>query len=199
MFNYSTPVRRSLRNRTRDLDKTHIICSLTPRQKNARFSDVFVAATSSENTVDTSTESKKPRRSARNRVKEKIVKPVETVQIATAVNPTVDSPAGSIASEDEDETIVSDTESDISLPKLRKTPNLRRLRRSFRDSLLAKSTTPTGKRLDSELASPMAEKQAASPLAVQPVAQTPSNEQEDEVQAPSDDLDTSQMLDSPEM
>ncbi|KAL7738667.1 hypothetical protein ACLKA6_006953 [Drosophila palustris] len=206
-----TPVRRSLRNRTRDLDKTHIICSLTPRQKNARFSDVFEQAT----------ESGKPRRSARN------VKPVETETrletsktvdspvtivasedvsavespvtietVNTVDSPvtiesvkTVNSPAASVASEDEDETIISDTESDRSLPKLRKTPNLRRLRRSFRDTLLARRTTPTGKGLELELASPLVEKKAASPLI----------EKQDEVQhAPSDAIDTPQMLDSPQ-
>ncbi|XP_034475797.1 DNA polymerase zeta catalytic subunit [Drosophila innubila] len=194
-----TPVRRSLRNRTRDLDKTHIICSLTPRQKNSRFSDVFEDAKSSENTADTITESKKPRRSARNLDKEKTVEPIEAEQRLAPVKQTVDSPVPSLASEDEDETIVSDTESDRSLPKLRKTPNLRRLRRSFRDSLLAKSTTPTGKGLELGLESPLVEKKAESPLAVQPVTQTLSNKEENEGQhVPAEVLVTPQMMHSPE-
>ncbi|KAH8413614.1 hypothetical protein KR222_002011 [Zaprionus bogoriensis] len=59
--------------------------------------------------------------------------------------PIVQQPVASPAVLSEDEAIISDTESDMSAPKLRKTPNLRRLRRSFRDSLLARRTTPTAR------------------------------------------------------
>lgn len=182
-FFCSTPLRRSTRSRKRDLDKTHIVCSLRPRRTEAPITDVFELVTAIE-TINSTTpnatpEPKKPRRSTRNRgqstgveavesaVKlsvetverfvetvEQVLKPVQLVetvqQSLVPVQPvetihqqlepaqqSVESPA--IVSEDE--AIVSDTESDMSAPKLRKTPNLRRLRRSFRESLLAKKAT----------------------------------------------------------
>ncbi|XP_064541449.1 DNA polymerase zeta catalytic subunit isoform X2 [Drosophila montana] len=135
-----SPLRRSTRSRTRDLDKTHIICSLTPRRRNSRISEVFESANNSTSTAETSVEQKKPRRSARHSAKQDaeerpIAKAAPSLEI---INKATDSPAVT----SDDEAIVSDTESDRSVAQLRKTPNLRRLRRSFRESLLAKRTTP---------------------------------------------------------
>lgn len=98
----------------------------------------------------TTPEPKKPRRSARNLVQSTAVEQVQPV--AEHSLETVEQPIESPAIVSEDEAIVSDTESDMSAPKLRKTPNLRRLRRSFRESLLAKSATTRSKELVSPLA-----------------------------------------------
>ncbi|XP_052841723.1 DNA polymerase zeta catalytic subunit isoform X1 [Drosophila gunungcola] len=56
--------------------------------------------------------------------------PIETRQLASS----------------DDEAIESDTESDTRVTKLRKTPNLRRLRRSFRSELLSQQVTPSSGR-----------------------------------------------------
>ncbi|KAH8370569.1 hypothetical protein KR093_004143 [Drosophila rubida] len=221
----ATPLRRSLRNRVSNLDESYIVCSLTPREKNPKMSEVFVTT---EETADSPVEPMKPRRSARNsgkqeakqlperskkteksktkaetatttkikksvdatseasallnsktaesaatlRVDAELIKQTENAEASTSTQKSVnekeskraamprikafvattpqldrreevvDSPT---AASEEDETIVSDTESDRSLPKLRKTPNLRRLRRSFRDTLLARNATPTSR------------------------------------------------------
>ncbi|XP_034102434.1 DNA polymerase zeta catalytic subunit [Drosophila albomicans] len=248
-----TPLRRSLRNRAQDLDKTHIVCSLTPRQKNPKMSEIFMET---KETSASSEEEKKPRRSTRNcskqeakevpstskkAVKSKAKAQVETgtelikgkesgdtqsdhnclLKVVTSDAPAtqrveaemekqsadaeistngeksvteMESPATSrteeviletrsnldirkpsvespVVASEEDETIVSDTESDRLLPKLRKTPNLRRLRRSFRDTLLAKNATPTSTRL----ASPMA-KQNALEIIDSPSRKTAENQ-----------------------
>lgn len=151
---FSTPLRRSTRRSTRDLDKTHIICSLTPRQKISSISNVF-AASPAESLV----EQKQPRRSTRNKAKQDVEqKPVPKPKLyLDKISPLADSPATT----SDDEAIVSDTESDRSTPK----PNLRRLRRSFRESLLAKRATPQSK--ISESHSP------ATPKSVR--SQTPAN------------------------
>lgn len=205
IFFCSTPLGRITRSRKRDLDKTHITCSLKPRQSNAPMTEIFGVLASDEaatiktttSQIATTSESKKPRRSTRNRVETAAVEPVKPVDepnvvkgqqpvespavvsrneaivspIAKATTPelkkprrsarnlvhsiaveqvpavaepsveTVQQPIESPAVVSEDEAIVSDTESDMSAPKLRKTPNLRRLRRSFRESLLARRTS----------------------------------------------------------
>lgn len=176
----STPLRRSTRSRKRDLDKTHIVCSLRPRRTEAPITDIFEVVTADE-TINSTTpkatpEPKKPRRSTRNRgqsaaveVVEPVVKlSVETVQRLVETAEQIPEPVQPVetvhqqlepaqqvvespAIVSEDEAIVSDTESDMSAPKLRKTPNLRRLRRSFRESLLAKKATTTSEELVSPL------------------------------------------------
>ncbi|XP_030377595.1 DNA polymerase zeta catalytic subunit [Scaptodrosophila lebanonensis] len=157
--NEKTPIRRS--TRVRNLDKTHITCSLTPRNKNPRISDVFltVGTSSSLESIDECINPSEvgPRRSARNRSKHK-EKNVNMSSQATAKCVIAENsiPASVLNSAEdaevvsthisEDEAIVSDTESDVSTVKLRKTPNLRRLRRSFRETLLAKcqaASSPT--------------------------------------------------------
>ncbi|XP_034140698.1 DNA polymerase zeta catalytic subunit isoform X2 [Drosophila guanche] len=177
--NDSTP-RRSTRRLTRNLDKTHLICSLTPREKTPKLTDLFKTA------VDAEEEQKKPRRSARHQAEKaspletetskgraqksqrnaseevKIVTPakksrqimpkstrkdinLEEAQ-AESVPDEAATPSGvSNLPASDDEAIESDTERDQMLTKLRKTPNLRRLRRSFRSEVLTKQheATPT--------------------------------------------------------
>lgn len=171
----STPLRRSTRSRKRDLDKTHIVCSLRPRRTEAPLTDVFEVVTADETIITTppkaTPEPKKPRRSTRNQstaIKavaepsvETVQQPVEAVHQDVALAQAIETvhqqlepaqqPIESPPIVSEDEAIVSDTESDMSAPKLRKTPNLRRLRRSFRESLLAKKATTTS----TELVSPL--------------------------------------------
>ncbi|XP_017025136.1 DNA polymerase zeta catalytic subunit isoform X1 [Drosophila kikkawai] len=62
-----TPLRSSRRS-TRNLDKTHVICSFTPRDRNPSFSDMFESADGEREPED---EEKQPRRSARYQVKDK--------------------------------------------------------------------------------------------------------------------------------
>ncbi|TDG44390.1 hypothetical protein AWZ03_009193 [Drosophila navojoa] len=128
----STPPRRSTRRSTRNLDKTHITCYLTPRQKSTRISEVFA-------TEESLMEQKQPRRSRRKQAKqaeEDQTTPKAKINLKK-ISPVADSPAAT----SDDEAIVSDTESDRSVAR----PNLRRLRRSFRESLLAKRVTPQSK------------------------------------------------------
>ncbi|EDW31663.1 GL10839 [Drosophila persimilis] len=199
--------RRSTRSRTRNLDKTHLICSLTPRVRNPSLSDLF------ETADDPEEEQRKPRRSARHQaekdsplepgaskgrprksetnaqkvakkdqgesrtdlvtpdknssrtIRESIRKSCDAQEINLAeaqdVNPLQEKEAesGSEAKPDQetkqsedtnlpisdDEAIESDTEGDQMFTKLRKTPNLRRLRKSFRSEVLTKQlqATPT--------------------------------------------------------
>ncbi|XP_017108394.2 DNA polymerase zeta catalytic subunit [Drosophila bipectinata] len=68
--NECTP-RRSSRRSTRDLDKTHVICSLTPRDKNPTFSDMFETADGQEISPEKEEEvAKRPRRSTRHQNRE---------------------------------------------------------------------------------------------------------------------------------
>ncbi|KAH8372951.1 hypothetical protein KR009_008781 [Drosophila setifemur] len=65
---------RSPRRSTRNLDKTHVICALSPRGRNPSFSDMFVTAngeeiSTEENEVETE---KKPQRSPRHQVKKSL-------------------------------------------------------------------------------------------------------------------------------
>ncbi|BFG04302.1 DNA polymerase zeta catalytic subunit [Drosophila madeirensis] len=175
--NDSTP-RRSTRRLTRNLDKTHLICSLTPREKTPKLTDLF------ETALDAEAERKKPRRSARHQAEKasplateaskgraqksqrnaseevNIVTPAKKssrkmpkstrkdIHLEEAQRESVPeaTPSGvnNLPASD-DEAIESDTERDQMLTKLRKTPNLRRLRRSFRSEVLTKQheATPT--------------------------------------------------------
>lgn len=54
----------------------------------------------------------------------------------------------------DDEIIESDTENDSMVAKLRKTPNLKRLRRSFRTEVLTKTLTPQTKKVSLEVQTP---------------------------------------------
>ncbi|KAH8290298.1 hypothetical protein KR054_001671 [Drosophila jambulina] len=65
-----TPLRSSRRS-TRNLDKTHVICSLTPRDRNPSFSDMFESA-DGERLPEEDGQEKQPRRSSRHHVKEKL-------------------------------------------------------------------------------------------------------------------------------
>ncbi|XP_022226799.2 DNA polymerase zeta catalytic subunit isoform X2 [Drosophila obscura] len=187
--NDSTP-RRSTRRLSRNLDKTHLICSLTPRVKIPRLTDLF------ETAVDAEEVQKMPRRSARHQaekesplgpeaskgrsqkskkvqaesckdlvtpsriIRKSIRKEIESEE-AQNVNLQQGKEAESVPEEmpeqeakpseattlpvSDDEAIESDTEGDQMFTKLRKTPNLRRLRRSFRSEVLTKQhqATPT--------------------------------------------------------
>ncbi|XP_034653452.1 DNA polymerase zeta catalytic subunit isoform X2 [Drosophila subobscura] len=175
--NDSTP-RRSTRRLTRNLDKTHLICSLTPREKTPKLTDLF------ETALDAEEEQKKPRHSARHQAEKASPLATETskgraqksqrngseeVNIVTpakkssrkmpkstrkdihleeaqteSVPEATPSGVSNLPASD-DEAIESDTERDQLLTKLRKTPNLRRLRRSFRSEVLTKQheATPT--------------------------------------------------------
>ncbi|XP_016928563.2 DNA polymerase zeta catalytic subunit isoform X1 [Drosophila suzukii] len=68
--NDCTPL-RSTRRSTRNLDKTHIICSLTPRDRNPSLSDMFETADGEQ--IPTEEEIKKPRRSTRHQAKDILV------------------------------------------------------------------------------------------------------------------------------
>ncbi|XP_026835278.1 DNA polymerase zeta catalytic subunit isoform X1 [Drosophila erecta] len=70
--NDCTPV-RSTRRSTRNLDKTHIICSLTPRDRNPGLSDMFETADGKQ--LPPEEEVKKPRRSTRHQVKNNVPMP----------------------------------------------------------------------------------------------------------------------------
>ncbi|XP_020818110.1 DNA polymerase zeta catalytic subunit isoform X2 [Drosophila serrata] len=63
-----TPLRSSRRS-TRNLDKTHVICSLTPRDRNPSFSDMFEGADGNRLPEE---EEKQPRRSTRHQVKNQL-------------------------------------------------------------------------------------------------------------------------------
>ncbi|KAH8357763.1 hypothetical protein KR200_003435 [Drosophila serrata] len=63
-----TPLRSSRRS-TRNLDKTHVICSLTPRDRNPSFSDMFESADGNRLPEE---EEKQPRRSTRHQVKNQL-------------------------------------------------------------------------------------------------------------------------------
>ncbi|XP_037713657.1 DNA polymerase zeta catalytic subunit isoform X2 [Drosophila subpulchrella] len=65
--NDCTPL-RSTRRSTRNLDKTHVICSLTPRDRNPSLSDMF--ETADDEQVPIKEEVKKPRRSTRHQAKD---------------------------------------------------------------------------------------------------------------------------------
>ncbi|XP_039483867.1 DNA polymerase zeta catalytic subunit isoform X1 [Drosophila santomea] len=67
--NDCTPV-SSRRRSTRNLDKTHIICSLTPRDRNPCLSDMFESADGKQ--LPPEEEVKKPRRSTRHQVKDNL-------------------------------------------------------------------------------------------------------------------------------
>ncbi|XP_043947677.1 DNA polymerase zeta catalytic subunit isoform X2 [Drosophila biarmipes] len=69
--NDCTPL-RSTRRSTRNLDKTHVICSLTPRDRNPSFSDMFEIA-DGEQIPPEEEEVKKPRRSTRHQAKDNLV------------------------------------------------------------------------------------------------------------------------------
>ncbi|XP_017012504.2 DNA polymerase zeta catalytic subunit isoform X1 [Drosophila takahashii] len=286
--NDCTPL-RSTRRSTRNLDKTHVICSLTPRDRNPSFSDMFETADGEE--IPLEKEIKKPRRSTRHQEKDtqgmdeckeaksskekprksessvldnlkprsarhqensknpeelfsetEIAKPRASTSSRSKIlkkprlesNPASESPVKSIETNtnktvettqeqkitkaktkdpktgskinenyinnssstecsvskpetpeknaenlqnelipkepaaispgnpaspsernhfaaSEDEAIVSDTESDNMVTKLRKTPNLRRLRRSFRSELLTKQLTPSSSKAPAEV------------------------------------------------
>ncbi|KAH8316357.1 hypothetical protein KR067_005684 [Drosophila pandora] len=273
--NECTP-RRSSRRSTRNLDKTHVICALTPRDKNPTFSDMFETADGQEISPEAEEVEKRPRRSTRNReslenntekvsktsklkprkseinmdgnvkvrrstrgqevktdaltnsyalpndeqslakslekqtllsgtesskqetVKKKIAKknkpkivpekskdtsirPLETESdtilklISNPETPLLEKdgvePVKSIIFEEkpadltnhiedfqppmsDDEIIESDTENDSMVAKLRKTPNLKRLRRSFRTEVLTKTLTPKTKVVSLEVQTP---------------------------------------------
>ncbi|KAI8037098.1 hypothetical protein M5D96_009844 [Drosophila gunungcola] len=136
--NDCTPL-RSTRRSKRNLDKTHVTCSLTPRDRNPSFSDMFETADGEripEESIRDQTEDSPGIKERREPKKpdalhsEDPANPIETRQLASS----------------DDEAIESDTESDTRVTKLRKTPNLRRLRRSFRSELLSQQVTPSSGR-----------------------------------------------------
>ncbi|ALC40814.1 mus205 [Drosophila busckii] len=146
----ATPLRRRTRRSTINLDKTHVGCELKPLNKNPCLTHVFQMVQDSPQTPETP---KQLRRSARHGNKQESMTAAsastepqhckELEIVAPSVEPQQSKESAAAATSD-DEAIVSDTESDASAPKLRKTPNLKRLR-SFRDSLLAKNSSPAVK------------------------------------------------------